>query len=337
MTIPLKITNLKKTYAGGITGKGIEALKGVSLEVHSGEIFGLLGPNGAGKTTLVKSILGILKPTSGSCELFGRQLSDPTARAKVGYLQENHRFPRNMTGRELITLAGRLTGMPDSAIRQRADLLLNRVGMLEWADTKFAKYSKGMAQRVGIAQALIHDPDLLILDEPTDGVDPVGRAEIGKLIRDLKAEGKTTLINSHALAEVENICDRVAILNQGRALTIGSVAELTAIGLEYVIQGAFNDDCIHPPEEIASIISFSNNELIAHVVTDSDIDRLSDWLRGHGASIRSLSQRRRSLETVFLELVEEARAEVNGVTREAPAPLTSAAQDSPTEKTTEKG
>ncbi len=331
MAIPLKITDLKKTYAGGIGGKGIEALKGVSLEVHSGEIFGLLGPNGAGKTTLVKSILGILRPTSGSCELFGLPLTDPSARAKVGYLQENHRFPRSMTGRALVTLSGRLSGMRDSEILARSDVLLDRVGMLEWADTKFSKYSKGMAQRVGIAQALIHDPDLLILDEPTDGVDPVGRAEIAKLIRDLKAEGKTTLINSHALAEVENICDRVAILNQGKALAIGAVSGLTAIGLEYVINGVFAESCFHPPEEIATILSYSNNELVARVVSDEAIDHLSDWLRGNGASIRSLSQRKRSLETVFLELVEQARTGAGNAASVAPK------QDVSSERLTEKG
>ncbi len=313
MTIPLRTTSLSKTYHGGIGGKGVQALKNVSLEVHSGEIFGLLGPNGAGKTTLVKSILNIIQQTSGSCELFGLPPSNPKARQKVGYLQENHRFRRNMTGRGLVTLSGRLSGMKDPEIRERGEMLLEKVGMLEWADVKIGKYSKGMAQRVGMAQALIHNPDLLILDEPTDGVDPVGRAEIAKIIRDLKAEGKTALINSHALAEVENICDRVAILNQGSVLTIGNVSDLTAIGLEYSISGSFAETCAQPPAEIATIISFSSKEIVARVANDDAIDSLTDWLRGQGASIRSLTQSSRSLETVFLELVENARTGVGGI------------------------
>ena len=308
MTLPLKTTSLVKTYTGGFAGRGIQALKGVTLAIEPGEIFGLLGPNGAGKTTLVKTILGILKATDGECELFGLPPQDPHSRLKVGYLQENHRFPRQMTGREVLTLAGRLTGMKSIHIQERANLLLERVGMLEWADSRFSKYSKGMAQRVGIAQALIHDPDLVILDEPTDGVDPVGRAEIGKIIRDLKAEGKTTLINSHALAEVERICDRVAILNQGSLLAIGAVSDLTGIRLEYVLEGAFHDMCAQPPAEIATILSFSPNEIVVHVPSDEHIDQLTDWLRGRGASIRSLSQRTRSLEQVFLELLERSRS-----------------------------
>ncbi len=308
MTLPLKTTSLVKTYAGGFAGRGIQALKGVTLAIESGEIFGLLGPNGAGKTTLVKTILGILQATDGECELFGLPPKDPHSRIKVGYLQENHRFPRQMTGREVLTLSGRLAGMKSAQIQERTNLLLERVGMLEWADSRFSKYSKGMAQRVGIAQALIHDPDLVILDEPTDGVDPVGRAEIGKIIRDLKAEGKTTLINSHALAEVERICDRVAILNQGALLTIGAVSDLTGIRLEYVLQGVFHDMCAQPPAEIATILSFSTNEIVAHVPSDEHIDQLTDWLRRHGASIRSLRQRTRSLEQVFLELLERSRS-----------------------------
>jgi len=308
MTLPLKTTSLVKTYAGGFAGRGIQALKGVTLAIESGEIFGLLGPNGAGKTTLVKTILGILQATDGECELFGLPPKDPHSRIKVGYLQENHRFPRQMTGREVLTLSGRLAGMKSAQIQERTNLLLERVGMLEWADSRFSKYSKGMAQRVGIALDLIHDPDLVILDEPTDGVDPVGRAEIGKIIRDLKAEGKTTLINSHALAEVERICDRVAILNQGALLTIGAVSDLTGIRLEYVLQGVFHDMCAQPPAEIATILSFSTNEIVAHVPSDEHIDQLTDWLRRHGASIRSLRQRTRSLEQVFLELLERSRS-----------------------------
>lgn len=302
---PLRVDNISKTYRGAFGSKGIQALRGVSLELRPGEIFGLLGPNGAGKTTLVKVALDILSADSGQSWIFGFPVRDARARLRVGYLPENHRFPPRLTGRGLLRLTGRLHGMADDQIDRRADELLERVGMARWAGTRITKYSKGMAQRVGIAQALIHDPDLVILDEPTDGIDPVGRAEIGEIIRELKSAGKTALLNSHALAEIERICDRVAILHKGQILRVGSVKELTAIGLQYVITGSFSVLTSDPPPDVASVLERSDERLVVRVSGEEKLDQLTDWLRARKASIRSLTQRTHTLEEVFMEMIDK--------------------------------
>lgn len=304
---PLRADSISKTYRGVLGGKGIQALKGVSLELKPGEIFGLLGPNGAGKTTLVKVALDILSADSGQCWLFGLPAKNARTRLRVGYLPENHRFPPRLTGRGLLQLTGRLHGMADDQINRRADELLERVGMSRWAGTRITKYSKGMAQRVGIAQALIHDPDLVILDEPTDGIDPVGRAEVGEIIRELKSAGKTALLNSHALAEIEQICDRVAILHKGEVLRVGDVSEMTAIGLQYVLTGSFGALTSDPPPEVAVALEKSDERLVVRVSSEDKLDQLTDWLRSRGASIRSLTQRKHTLEEVFMEMIDKGK------------------------------
>ncbi len=176
------VNELTKVYHTGMKKGGITALDSVSLHIEPGEIFGLLGPNGAGKTTLFKLLLGISSITSGEATLLGNTPSNPKSRMKIGYLPENHRFPEHLTGLGLITLTGRMYNLKEDVIAQRADELLETVDMTKWADTKMKKYSKGMLQRVGLAQSMINDPEVLFLDEPTDGVDPVGRAEIKKVM-----------------------------------------------------------------------------------------------------------------------------------------------------------
>lgn len=304
---PLRVDNISKTYRGAFGGKGIQALRGVSLELRPGEVFGLLGPNGAGKTTLVKVALDILSADSGQSWIFGLPVKNARTRLRVGYLPENHRFPPRLTGRGLLQLTGRLHGMSEDQINRRSDELLERVGMTRWAGTRITKYSKGMAQRVGIAQALIHDPDLVILDEPTDGIDPVGRAEVGEIIRELKAAGKTALLNSHALAEIEQICDRVAILHKGKVLKVGSVDELTAVGLQYVLTGSFGVLTSDPPPDVAVALERSAERLVVRVSSEDKLDLLTDWLRSQGASIRSLTQRTHTLEEVFMEMIDQKK------------------------------
>lgn len=308
MNSAIEVSSLCKTYPGAFGGGAVRALREVSMQIQPGEAFGLLGPNGAGKTTLVKCLMGIVAPTSGTCQIFGLSPADPKSRQSVGYLPENHRFPRGLTGGMAVMLAGRLSGMDDNSIRARADVLLERLEMAEWANTRMGKYSKGMAQRLAIIMALIGDPDLLALDEPSDGVDSVGRAEIAEIIRERKQAGKTTLLNSHALAELEQVCDRVAMLNRGRLVALDSVANLTRVGLEYTVSGEFGALEQALPSEIGETISFGDSELVVRLVSEDKVDQLTDWLRDNQVHIRALQPRTLSLEEVFLAKLKQDSA-----------------------------
>jgi len=224
------IENLGKVFPAQIGTPAKVGLEGVNLTVCKGETFGLLGPNGAGKTTLQKVLLGLIRPTSGKATVLGHAPEEAAARARVGYLPENPYFYTYLTGREFVEFCGGLFGMSGPALHQRATQLLERVGMGHAANTQLRKYSKGMLQRVGVAQALINDPEIVFLDEPMSGLDPVGRRELRDLILSLKAEGKTIFFNSHILSDVEALCDRVGILDQGRLVSLGSVSELARGG-----------------------------------------------------------------------------------------------------------
>jgi len=228
---------LSKTFRLGlIRTSHVEALKAVDLSVNRGEIFGLLGPNGAGKTTFVKILLSITHPTSGDAQVFGQNLGALPIREKSGYLPENHRYPPFLTGLQTLLLFGSLHGLKGSSLTQKARSLLQQVGLKDWMNVKIKRYSKGMLQRLGMAQALLNNPELLFLDEPTDGVDPVGRKEIRDVLKDLRSQGATIFLNSHLLSEVELICDRVAILDKGQVLRVGTISDITAPQLEYEIQ-----------------------------------------------------------------------------------------------------
>lgn len=227
----IDLQNVVKVY-----GKRVHALQGISLSVRRGEVFGLLGPNGAGKSTLVKIIMTVVRPTRADGTVLGQPVGHKPTLARVGYLPENHRFPRYLTGRQILEFFAALAKVDRHARKRRAGELLETVGMSEWADTRISTYSKGMLQRVGLAQALVHDPDLVALDEPTDGVDPVGRREILDVLGRLRGQGKTVFINSHALSELESICDRVAILLKGKVALQGTIDELTVAKQRYEIQ-----------------------------------------------------------------------------------------------------
>ncbi len=217
----LSVSGLTKRF------RKFEALVGVNLSVEPGTVFSLLGQNGAGKTTLIKVLLGILKPSEGTARVLGYPVGSVQARRKIGYLPEDHRFPEYHTGPSLLEFYGGLQGIPRHERRKRIGFWLDRVGLGGRESVRIRGYSKGMKQRIGLAQALIHDPDLVFLDEPTDGVDPVGRREIRDLMLDLKRMGKTLFLNSHLLGEVELVSDRVAILNKGKMVREGSLTELT--------------------------------------------------------------------------------------------------------------
>jgi ABC-2 type transport system ATP-binding protein len=208
----------------------VEALKGLSLTVDAGTVFGFLGPNGAGKTTTMHVLLGFIEPTSGSAHIFGEDVRHSIARRRIGYLPERAETYIFLTGRELLRMAGRLFGMGGAGLAHRVDELLQQVDLVDAADRRIGTYSRGMLQRIGLAQALVNDPDLVILDEPTGGLDPLGRMEVRKIIADLRARGKTVFFSSHELSEVELVCDHVALMVSGRVIAEGKAADLVRPG-----------------------------------------------------------------------------------------------------------
>jgi ABC-2 type transport system ATP-binding protein len=303
----LQCEHLSKIYRGGIRNRReIRALEELSLTVDSGQIFSLLGPNGAGKTTFIKILLSLTHPTSGSASVLGRPVTEARVRRKIGYLPENHRFPGYLTGQQVLSSFGRLSGVNDSRLRSRIDDLLILVGMQQWRNIKIRKYSKGMMQRLGLAQALVNDPDLLFLDEPTDGVDPVGRKEIRDVLRGLRDEGKTIFLNSHLLSEVELISDRVAILDHGKLLKVGTVEELTTTEASYLIgyEGALPEALLTEAAARVLGISTSADGIVAHVTDPASLNAVIDVLRKHHVLITSVGQQRNTLEDSFISLIK---------------------------------
>lgn len=222
----IRIRNLVKDFRVGLRGWKLRAVDDVTLDIADNEVFGLLGPNGCGKSTTMKVVLGLLEPTAGSCEIYGVTSRSVKSRLNVGFLPEAPYFYRYLTGRELLKFYAKICSVDPAKMKERIRDVLEMVGLAEAADRRVGTYSKGMLQRIGIAQAIVHDPQLIILDEPTAGVDPIGSNAIAELIRELKAQGKTIMLCSHLLAQVEGVCDRVGIMNKGKLVLAGSVDEL---------------------------------------------------------------------------------------------------------------
>jgi ABC-2 type transport system ATP-binding protein len=302
----------------------IQALKGVSLSVQKGQIYGLLGQNGAGKTTLIKILLGIAKKTDGDAELLGRQAGSTDVRRRVGYLPEDHQFPTYHTGYSLMEFYGTLYGVSKDDRRKKIPETLELVGIAGRMNSKIKTYSKGMKQRLGIAQSLLHDPEVIFLDEPTDGVDPLGRREIRELMGRLKEKGHTIFLNSHLLGEVELICDRVAILQRGQLIREGTIDELTkqkgrveiglASGQEFPIAEAnalgFAAKKL-PPANVPKGAP-PPPELWEVGLTDGQtIDRLTRLVFEKGLNLRHLVEKKQSLEDAFLATVEGAEPGVD--------------------------
>jgi ABC-2 type transport system ATP-binding protein len=300
------LQNLVKHYGH------IEALRGVTLSVEKGEIFGLLGQNGAGKTTLVKILLGITKLTGGQAELLGRPVGDTEVRKHIGYLPEDHRFPDYHSAFSLMDFYGALLGVPRSERRRTIPEMLGLVGLRGRMHYKIRTYSKGMKQRVGIAQALFHDPEVIFLDEPTDGVDPLGRREIRAILQRLKEDGKTIFLNSHLLSEVEMICDRVAILQSGLMIRQGDVQTLTRQQNTFILGLAPGQDL--PSNDIARQgyqVHPAGDAWEVDLQPGQTIDPVVDLLRARGLSIRHLLEKRQSLEDLFMQTVESAEPGVD--------------------------
>jgi ABC-2 type transport system ATP-binding protein len=315
MTAILSAEGLAKTFRTPFSRRDVRALDGLDLRVAAGEVFGLLGPNGAGKTTTVKILLGLTHPTSGRAELFGLPVSDPASRRRVGYLPEGHRFPGYLTARQTLSIFGRMSGVAPSEMKSRIPELLARVRISDWADVKVKKFSKGMTQRLGLASALVHRPDLLLLDEPTDGVDPVGRREIRDLLREEAARGAAILLNSHLLSEIEMTCDRVAVLRKGRSVAMGRIADLTAQGFTYRFAGEGVDEALLGEFRETGAAAERVN---GHVkLTARDVEHLNalvDAARARGVLVTELTPVRSTLEDVFVDLVKA------GDTRQDPPP-----------------
>jgi ABC-2 type transport system ATP-binding protein len=304
----IDIRNLTKTYQRSGT---VRALDDATLSINRGEIFGFLGPNGAGKTTLVKILLSIVLPSSGEASLLDVRLPDVRVREKIGYLPENHRFPSFLTGEAVLSYFGSLTGMSSAAIRSRSTDLLKLVGMEQWRGMKVKRYSKGMLQRIGLANALLHDPELVFLDEPTDGVDPVGRAEIREVLRGLRSQGKTVFLNSHLLSEVELVCDRVAIIDRGKILKVGTISDLTSRGNRFIIgtESPLPETIFTEARAMAMPFVQVNGGYAFNANTNQDLNRIIDLLRRDSVIITAVAPDRTSLEDSFLALLKKEVAQ----------------------------
>jgi ABC-2 type transport system ATP-binding protein len=311
-SLAIDVDTLSKTYRYGLLShKGFQALSQVSFQVPQGQIFGLLGPNGAGKTTVIKVLLGIVRKSAGKVRLLGRPAGRRASRRRIGYLPENLRVAGHHTARSALQYYGSLSGLTRKQSRTRGDELLEMVALRDWARMPVRKFSKGMLQRLGLAQALLHDPELLILDEPTDGLDPVGRNSVRELLLQLKAEGKTIFLNSHLLQEVELICDQVAILDSGALRYVGSIDQVTSqvtsdevefelAAPESEVRAALDHHkpgCLHPSSENCFRVTL-------RLAGQTAIDDCVDNLRQHGVSIVSIAHRRATLEDAFLSLIE---------------------------------
>ena len=287
----ITLSGLTKDFNIGVRGLKLRAVDGLDLKVGDNQVYGLLGPNGSGKSTTLKIILGLIEATAGEVSVYGHPAGSVAARRSVGFLPEAPYFYRYLSGRELVHFYARLCDVPRGDISGRAKAVIKLVGMEDAADRRVGTYSKGMLQRIGLAQALVHDPRLVILDEPTAGVDPVGSAVITDLIGRLREEGKTVLLCSHLLAQVERVCDRVAIMNRGRLVVEGDVGELLA-----------------HKERQALVVDGLNEAAKAEVEA---------VLKRHGASLASVEPPRISLDELFLEQV--SRKGEGGESGEVPA------------------
>ncbi|WP_020471014.1 ABC transporter ATP-binding protein [Zavarzinella formosa] len=305
----IETRDLRKDY------RGVAALRGVSLKVEKGEIFGLLGQNGAGKTTLIKILLGIVKHGEGEASLFGQPAGTAEVRKRVGYLPEDHRFPEYHSAFSLMDYYGALYGMSKDARRKRIPELLEQVGLGTRMHSKIRTYSKGMKQRVGIAQAIFHDPELIFLDEPTDGVDPVGRREIRQILEDLKRDGATIFVNSHLLGEIELMCDRVAVMQKGELIREGRVQDITSQRGTYIVSVAESN---FPADELTAMgykVRPVGERWELTLPEGKDIDTVLDFLREKGFRIRDLVEKRQTLEEAFVSMVDAAEPGVDRPSR----------------------
>jgi ABC-2 type transport system ATP-binding protein len=300
--VVLSVSGLAKTFRKPFTGRRVEALRGVSFEVRRGEIFGFLGPNGAGKTTAIKMLMGLVAPTGGAMELFGVRAPEPEVMARVGFLPENPYVYPYLSPREFVSMCGRLSGLGGGALRERVEAVVERVGMGYAIDRSVQALSKGMLQRVGLAAALVHDPELLVLDEPMSGLDPVGRKEVRDLIVEEKSRGRTVVFSSHILSDVELLCDRVCILRQGEIVVAGALRELLGEGKrrsEVTIGGASGalTEALAPMAHVTRAVG---DVLVMEVEGDAQVRAVVQRALADGARLESVTPKRETLEDLFV-------------------------------------
>ena len=301
---------LAKIFRVGFWGRKVTAVDSLNLDVRRGEVFGFLGPNGAGKTTTLKMLMGLIYPTSGRASIFGHPIGDPAAKAKLGFLPESPYFYDYLTSREFLGFYGHLFGLWGSSLDKRVDELLELVGMAHARDLQLRKFSKGMLQRVGIAQALINDPELVVLDEPMSGLDPVGRKEVRDLILRLKEAGKTVMFSSHILHDAELLCDRVAMILKGRLVACGQVADLIEQGatqeVEMVVDRLTPEGIEHLRPLAGKILTQADRVMIV-LKGQQHVDNALAVIRAAKASLVSVTPHKSSLEDLFIREVKGAQ------------------------------
>ena len=303
MTFPIEIDNLSKVFRGKKLLR-VEALRDLSFSISAGEVFGFLGPNGAGKSTTIKILMGLIAPTGGSARLFGTPVTEAAARRSVGFLPENPAFYDFLTAREYLSFVGSSFGMIARDIATRTDDVLNQLDLREAADRPMRSYSKGMVQRLGIAQALLHDPDLYILDEPMSGLDPIGRALVKDVIRELKERGKTVFFSTHITADVEAVCDRLGVIVKGRLEALDKVEQVLRSGIEgYTVEVSGG-----PSDGYGDFACLSaKGEVREYYVPAERFNAFADLVTRGGGRVELIETKRKDLEKFFLEIVRHDR------------------------------
>jgi ABC-2 type transport system ATP-binding protein len=300
--VVLRASELEKTFRKPFTGRLVRAVSGVSLDVRRGEIFGFLGPNGAGKTTTIKMFTGLIAPTRGTMEILGHAIPFPDVMARVGFLSENPYIYPYLTPREFVTLCGRLSGLSTASLKSRTVQVIERVGVPDAIDRPARTLSKGMLQRVALAAALVHDPELLILDEPMSGLDPVGRKEVRDLIVEERERGNTVFFSSHILSDVEMLCDRVCILRKGKVVVAGSLRDLLAENKrrsEITIAGA-SEALRRSLGAMTSATREVGETVVMEVEGDSAVRAVVEGALAGGARLQSVVPKRETLEDLFV-------------------------------------
>lgn len=294
----IQTDNLRKVYGDKV------AVRGLTLQVERGEAFGFLGPNGAGKTTSLKMLLGLAAPTSGNAQLLGLPLGDRSIRGKVGFLPEHFRFHEWLTGFEFLRLHGRLYRMTPDALQKRIPELLEIVGLSEFSGKQLRTYSKGMLQRIGLAQALLNDPEIIFLDEPTSGLDPAGRRLVRDMIRELRKKGTTVFLNSHLLSEVEVTCDRVAFIKHGEVIRVDELHRLAGghTMLSIRAQG-FTDEIVQALQQWATEIAVDGDRIKMKVTEEDSVPLITRYLVSKNVAVYSIEPERVTLEDLFLNIV----------------------------------
>ena len=300
-TYTVETSHLRKEYSRKV------AVADLDLQVGQGEVFGFLGPNGAGKTTSIKMLLGLAKPTSGEARLLGQPIGDPQSRSRVGFLPEHFRFHDWLNGAEFLNLHAELYGLGETDRKERVPALLKRVGLEEHATKKLRGYSKGMLQRVGLAQALLNHPAVVFLDEPTSGLDPIGRILVRDIIRELRAEGTTVFLNSHLLSEVEITCDRVVFIKHGTVVKSIALKEIEQGATQVEIRvGALSADRAELERgllQFGTDVRTDTDHIHVTVADQQRLPELARWLIGQGLDLYELKPQRVSLEEMFLQIV----------------------------------